>query len=140
RNPATVHRLLPAPGWISMAPSSPASRPFVLAALRALRLDPGCGCRAPKTRRKRQKNGHNNPKPALTSSAASGMTPEVIDTRPGCTDLRGKRRSGRALQSIREGNRGSERLQLPTKWTCHAREARFDRAPRLDRPRLAPAL
>src|ERR1700704_4512449 len=30
----------PAPGWISIAASSPASRPFVLATLRALRLDP----------------------------------------------------------------------------------------------------
>jgi hypothetical protein len=42
-----------APGWISIAPSSPASRPFVLAALRALRLDPGCGCRTSSPRRKR---------------------------------------------------------------------------------------
>jgi hypothetical protein len=31
------------PAAASIAPSSPASRPFVLAALRALRLDPDCG-------------------------------------------------------------------------------------------------
>ena len=65
----------PAPARASMASSSPASRPFVLATLRALRLDPGCGCRAPKTRRIRPENGHYDHKPALTGSAASGMTP-----------------------------------------------------------------
>lgn len=64
-----------APGWISMAPSSPASKPFILATLRALRLDPGCGCRTPKTRRKRPEKRSQQPKPALTSSAASGMAP-----------------------------------------------------------------
>ncbi len=31
----------------SIAPSSPSSRPFDLAALRTLHLDPGCGCRTP---------------------------------------------------------------------------------------------
>jgi short-subunit dehydrogenase len=34
---------LPSLAVISIASSSPASRPFVLAALRALRLDPDCG-------------------------------------------------------------------------------------------------
>jgi len=61
-----------------MAPSSPASRPFVLAALRALRLDPGCGCRTPKHAGNNQKNGHNDNNPALTSFAASGMTPGAL--------------------------------------------------------------
>src|SRR5438874_13800949 len=66
---------LPAPARVSIAPSSPASRPFVLAALRALRLDPGCGCRTPQTRRKRpEKRSQQTTNPALTSSAASGMT------------------------------------------------------------------
>src|SRR2546423_13589356 len=78
RNPTTAHRLLPCPlpARASIAPSSPASRPFVLAALRALRLDPGCGCRTPQTRRKRpEKRSQQTTNPALTSSAASGMTP-----------------------------------------------------------------
>jgi hypothetical protein len=65
----------PLPARASIAPSSPASRPFVLAALRALRLDPGCGCRTPQPRRKRPENGHNNHNPALPNFAASGMTP-----------------------------------------------------------------
>jgi hypothetical protein len=55
----------PVPGWISIASSSPASRPFVLTTLRALRLDPGCGCRTPKNAGNDQKNGHNNPQPRL---------------------------------------------------------------------------
>jgi hypothetical protein len=64
-----------APGWISIAPSSPASRPFVLAALRALRLDPAAGAARPHHAGNDPKNGHNDHKPALTDSTASGMTP-----------------------------------------------------------------
>ena len=61
----TPHRVLPAaPGWISIASSSPPCRPFVLATQRALRLDPGCGCRTPKTRRNDQKNGLKTTNPA----------------------------------------------------------------------------
>ncbi|MCA1702439.1 MAG: hypothetical protein LC808_03890 [Actinobacteria bacterium] len=56
-------------GWISIAPSSPASRPFVLATLRALRLDPDCGCRTPKRTENEAKNGHNDHNPALTGPA-----------------------------------------------------------------------
>jgi hypothetical protein len=44
RNPITPYpRWSPSLAVISIASSSPASRPFVLAALRALRLDPDCG-------------------------------------------------------------------------------------------------
>ena len=55
----------PLPARASIAPSSPASRPFVLAALRALRLDPGCGCRTPQTRRKRPEKRSQRPQPRL---------------------------------------------------------------------------
>jgi replication initiator protein RepSA len=55
----------PLPARASIAPSSPASRPFVLAALRALRLDPGCGCRTPQPRRKRPEKRSQQPQPRL---------------------------------------------------------------------------
>jgi hypothetical protein len=43
------------PAAASIAPSSPASRPFVLAALRALRLDPDCGDARPEPPRNHRK-------------------------------------------------------------------------------------
>jgi hypothetical protein len=70
------HRIRQRTASIAKA-SSPASRPFVLAALRALRLDPDCGCRTPKCAGNDPKNGHNDHKPALTGSAVSGMTPRT---------------------------------------------------------------
>jgi hypothetical protein len=38
-----IPAMVAVPGGDQIASSSPASRPFVLAALRALRLDPDCG-------------------------------------------------------------------------------------------------
>jgi hypothetical protein len=52
-----------------MAPSSPVSRPFVLATLRALRLDPGCGCRTrPKHAGNDLENGRHDHKHVLSDA------------------------------------------------------------------------
>src|SRR5690349_22594027 len=66
--------LTPVPTAASIASSSPASRPFVLAALRALRLDPDCGCRTARTAGNDPKNGHMGSSRNLTVPALSGMT------------------------------------------------------------------
>src|SRR5215212_12127875 len=70
----TPPMLSPFPITASIASSSPASRPFVLAALRALRLDTDCGCRTAPRRRERPEKRTHQANTDLTDPALSGMT------------------------------------------------------------------
>src|SRR3954454_8208379 len=70
----TPAMLSPFPIAASIASSSPASRPFVLAALRGLRLDTDCGCRTAPRRRERPEKRTHQAITDLTDPALSGMT------------------------------------------------------------------